>query len=101
MRLHGSVKLTHSLTHSLNRDVKVINECLDQLIQLAMNTREEGDAEAMQNRDYANVKDPSLLRFLVDMRGVDATSKQVWGGGVIWELCCADPLQAWGGSLES
>jgi hypothetical protein len=42
-----------------------------------MHTREEGDAEAMQNRDYANVKDPSLLRFLVDMRGVDATSKQV------------------------
>lgn len=28
-------------------------------------------------RDYANVRDPSLLRFLVDMRGQDADDKQL------------------------
>lgn len=31
----------------------------------------------MQNRDYDNVKDPSLLRFLVDMRGADTEDKQL------------------------
>jgi cytochrome P450 family 97 subfamily B polypeptide 3 len=31
----------------------------------------------MQARDYDNVKDPSLLRFLVDMRGADTEDKQL------------------------
>lgn len=30
-----------------------------------------------QARDYSSAKDPSLLRFLVDLRGEDATTKQL------------------------
>lgn len=37
----------------------------------------QAHAPPLQARDYANVKDPSLLRFLVDMRGEDTTGKQL------------------------
>lgn len=60
-----------------NEDMGVINKCLDELIRQARETRQEEDLEALQNRDYSKVKDPSLLRFLVDMRGEDATDKQL------------------------
>ena len=43
-----------------NADLAVINKCLDELIQTAKDTRQEEDYEALQNRDYANVR----LRFL-------------------------------------
>jgi len=33
--------------------------------------------EQLQNRDYSKVKDPSLLRFLVDIRGADVTDVQL------------------------
>lgn len=60
-----------------NRDIKVINKCLDELIELAKQTRAEDDLEALQARDYSKVKDPSLLRFLVDARGEDVSNKQL------------------------
>eukprot|EP00193_Tetraselmis_chui_P000943 CAMPEP_0177762288 /NCGR_PEP_ID=MMETSP0491_2-20121128/6265_1 /TAXON_ID=63592 /ORGANISM="Tetraselmis chuii, Strain PLY429" /LENGTH=615 /DNA_ID=CAMNT_0019278333 /DNA_START=263 /DNA_END=2111 /DNA_ORIENTATION=- len=60
-----------------NRDIKVINNCLDELIELAKQTRAEDDLEALQARDYSKVKDPSLLRFLVDARGEDVSNKQL------------------------
>lgn len=60
-----------------NADLVVINECLSQLICGARETRQEEDFEALQARDYSKVKDPSLLRFLVDMRGEDATNTQL------------------------
>ena len=62
---------------AFNRDLKVINECLDGLIQQAKNTRQEDDIEALQNRDYSRVKDASLLRFFVDMRDADLEAKQL------------------------
>ncbi|XP_041991077.1 cytochrome P450 97B2, chloroplastic [Salvia splendens] len=58
-------------------DLKVINDCLDGLIKNAKETREEADVEKLQQRDYSNIKDASLLRFLVDMRGVDADDQQL------------------------
>lgn len=57
--------------------MQVINDCLDELIRLATETRQEEDLEALQARDYSKVKDPSLLRFLVDARGEDVTTKQL------------------------
>jgi len=60
-----------------NADLAVINRCLDDLITNAQLTRQEEDLEALQARDYSKVKDPSLLRFLVDMRGEDTTNKQL------------------------
>ncbi|EPS66221.1 hypothetical protein M569_08554, partial [Genlisea aurea] len=58
-------------------DLRVINDCLDGLIKNAKETREEADVEKLQQRDYKNIKDASLLRFLVDMRGVDADDRQL------------------------
>ncbi|KAK9152192.1 hypothetical protein Syun_010501 [Stephania yunnanensis] len=59
------------------RDLKVINDCLDELIRNAKETRQETDVEKLQQRDYLNLKDASLLRFLVDMRGADVDDRQL------------------------
>nr|GME10549.1 cytochrome P450 97B2, chloroplastic isoform X1 [Ipomoea batatas] len=37
-------------------DLKVINDCLDGLIKLAKETRQEADVEKLQQRDYLNLK---------------------------------------------
>jgi len=58
-------------------DLAIINGCLDDLIDRARATRSEDDAEALAARDYANVADPSLLRFLVDARGADLGDTQL------------------------
>ncbi|XP_030456075.2 cytochrome P450 97B2, chloroplastic [Syzygium oleosum] len=59
------------------KDIKVINDCLDGLIKNAKETRQETDVEKLQQRDYLNLEDASLLRFLVDMRGVDVDDRQL------------------------
>ncbi|OMO60750.1 Cytochrome P450 [Corchorus olitorius] len=59
-------------------DLKIINDCLDGLIRNAKESREEADVEKLQQRDYLNLKDASLLRFLVDMRGADVDDRQVY-----------------------
>jgi hypothetical protein len=38
---------------------------------------QEEDLDALVARDYSKVKDPSLLRFLVDIRGESCDNKQV------------------------
>ncbi|XVF20953.1 hypothetical protein REPUB_Repub12eG0048300 [Reevesia pubescens] len=58
-------------------DLKIINDCLDGLIINAKESREEADVEKLQQRDYLNIKDASLLRFLVDMRGADVDDRQL------------------------
>ncbi|KAE9454830.1 hypothetical protein C3L33_13274, partial [Rhododendron williamsianum] len=59
------------------KDLKDINDCLDGLIRNAKETRQETDVEKLQQRDYSNLKDASLLRFLVDMRGADVDDCQL------------------------
>ncbi|CAM8890928.1 unnamed protein product [Rhodiola kirilowii] len=59
------------------KDILFINNCLDELIKNAKDTREETDVEKLQQRDYSNLKDPCLLRFLVDMRGADVDDRQL------------------------
>lgn len=58
-------------------DLKVINDCLDGLIRNAKETRQETDVEKLQQRDYSNLQDASLLRFFVDMRGADVDDRQL------------------------
>ncbi|KAK7307911.1 hypothetical protein VNO77_41385 [Canavalia gladiata] len=58
-------------------DLKVINTCLDGLIRNAKESRQETDVEKLQQRDYSNLKDASLLRFFVDMRGADVDDRQL------------------------
>lgn len=55
------------------RDIAAVNDELSALIRSAMETRDETDLKEMEARDYANVEDASLLRFLVDVRGEEAT----------------------------
>ncbi|KAI9094477.1 hypothetical protein K1719_026702 [Acacia pycnantha] len=58
-------------------DLKIINSCLDGLIKNAKDSRQEADVEKLQQRDYLNLKDASLLRFLVDVRGADVDDQQL------------------------
>jgi cytochrome P450 family 97 subfamily B polypeptide 3 len=58
-----------------NKDLRLLDGVLDELITNVLQTRNEEDVEALENRDYDNIEDPSLLRFLVDMRGEDVSSK--------------------------
>jgi len=60
-----------------NSDLRILDEVLTDLINRAKNSRQVEDIEELEKRDYANVKDPSLLRFLVDMRGADIDNKQL------------------------
>ena len=60
-----------------NADLKLLNTVLDELIDKAKNTRVVEDIEELEKRNYNEVQDPSLLRFLVDMRGADIDNKQL------------------------
>jgi len=60
-----------------NSDLKLLNDVLDDLIDRAKTTRQVEDLEELENRNYDQVDDPSLLRFLVDMRGADIDNKQL------------------------
>jgi len=60
-----------------NSDLQILDDVLTDLIDRAKNSRQVEDIEELEKRDYANVKDPSLLRFLVDMRGADIDNKQL------------------------
>jgi len=60
-----------------NGDLKLLNDVLDDLINRAKATRNVEDIEDLEQRNYADVKDPSMLRFLVDMRGADIDNKQL------------------------
>jgi len=56
-------------------NMKVLNDILDELILLAHKTAVKAEVEELELREPT--EDPSLLRFLVDMRGENATSKQL------------------------
>ena len=59
------------------QDMALLNSVLDKLILNVVQDKQETDLDALINKDYDNVNDPSLLRFLVDLRGADATQKQL------------------------
>jgi cytochrome P450 len=58
-----------------NSDLRLLNDVLDDLVNRAKSTRQVEDIEELEQRNYDEVKDPSLLRFLVDMRGADIDNK--------------------------
>ena len=55
------------------RDMTMLDDILADLINRAVVSRKEATVEELEERD--NDEDPSLLRFLVDMRGEDLTSR--------------------------
>jgi len=54
------------------RDMTMLDDILADLINDAVSTRREASIEELEERE--NSDDPSLLRFLVDMRGEDLSS---------------------------
>jgi len=54
------------------RDMTMLDDILADLINLAVTTRSEASIEELERRENEN--DPSLLRFLVDMRDEDVSS---------------------------
>jgi len=60
-----------------NADIGLLNRVLDELITKAKDTRIVEDIEELENRNYDEVQDPSLLRFLVDMKGADIDNTQL------------------------
>eukprot|EP00188_Purpureofilum_apyrenoidigerum_P004219 Plantae.Rhodophyta-Purpureofilum_apyrenoidigerum.ctg4655.p1 GENE.Plantae.Rhodophyta-Purpureofilum_apyrenoidigerum.ctg4655~~Plantae.Rhodophyta-Purpureofilum_apyrenoidigerum.ctg4655.p1 ORF type:complete len:367 (+),score=67.07 Plantae.Rhodophyta-Purpureofilum_apyrenoidigerum.ctg4655:456-1556(+) len=62
---------------SFRKDQKLLNDTLDRLISQAVSSKNEADIEQLQRRDYDNVRDPSFLRYLVDLRGEQTTCTQL------------------------
>ena len=52
-------------------DLAVINECLDELIARAKDTRQVNDIEALQSRDYSKVFLPRLRWTLLENISTD------------------------------
>eukprot|EP00584_Thalassiosira_punctigera_P003443 CAMPEP_0172527972 /NCGR_PEP_ID=MMETSP1067-20121228/2500_1 /TAXON_ID=265564 ORGANISM="Thalassiosira punctigera, Strain Tpunct2005C2" /NCGR_SAMPLE_ID=MMETSP1067 /ASSEMBLY_ACC=CAM_ASM_000444 /LENGTH=764 /DNA_ID=CAMNT_0013311809 /DNA_START=337 /DNA_END=2631 /DNA_ORIENTATION=+ len=55
------------------KDMGMLDSILAKLINQAVETRQEATVEELEEREVGD--DPSLLRFLADMRGEDLTSK--------------------------
>jgi hypothetical protein len=55
------------------KDMGMLDDILTKLINRAVETRSEASVEELEEREAGD--DPSLLRFLVDMRGEDLTNK--------------------------
>jgi len=55
------------------KDMGMLDDILSKLINQAVETRQEASVEELEEREVGD--DPSLLRFLADMRGEDLTSK--------------------------
>jgi cytochrome P450 len=59
------------------KNMELLNGVLDELIAKAVESSEKAEVEELEGRNYATMENPSLLRFLVDMRGEESTSKQL------------------------
>lgn len=59
------------------KNMDMINDELTKAISAALSDRSAEDIEALENRDYTTMENPSLLRFLVDMRGEDTSTTQL------------------------
>jgi len=60
-----------------NQNMTLLNDALNKCIEQALADRKEADLEELENRDYEKMDNPSLLRFLVDMRGEATSGKQL------------------------
>ena len=58
-------------------NMDLLNSELNKAIDAALGDRDEADTEELEQRDYATMENPSLLRFLVDQRGEEASSTQL------------------------
>ena len=59
------------------KDMDMLNSVLYKLIDECLDSRNPEELEALKNKDYSKVKDPSMLRFLVDLRGEEVDNTQM------------------------
>ena len=60
-----------------NKDMDLLNDVLYKLIDECLESRNPEELEALKSKDYSKVKDPSMLRFLVDLRGEEVDNTQM------------------------
>jgi cytochrome P450 len=60
-----------------NTDMDMLNSVLYKLIDQCLASRDPAELDALQAKDYDKVKDPSMLRFLIDLRGEEVDNKQM------------------------
>jgi len=60
-----------------NTDMELLNSVLYKLIDQCLESRNPEELEALKNKDYSKVEDPSMLRFLIDLRGEECDNKQM------------------------
>jgi cytochrome P450 len=60
-----------------NTDMDLLNSVLYKLVDQCLESRDPQELEALQAKDYDKVKDPSMLRFLIDLRGEEVDNKQM------------------------
>ena len=60
-----------------NEDMDLLNSVLYKLIDECLDSRNPEELDALKAKDYSKVKDPSMLRFLVDLRGEEVDNKQM------------------------
>jgi cytochrome P450 len=58
-------------------NMELLNGALNKCVEQALKDRSEADVEELELRDYSKMDNPSLLRFLVDMRGEATSGKQL------------------------
>jgi len=58
-------------------NMELLNGALNKCVEQALKERSEADLEELESRDYSKLENPSLLRFLVDMRGEATSGKQL------------------------
>merc|ERR1719379_2658812 len=57
--------------------MELLNGALNACVRKALEERTEADLEDLEARDYSKMDNPSLLRFLVDMKGEATSGKQL------------------------
>jgi len=62
---------------AFKQNMELVNSELNKAIAECLNDRTAMEVEELENRDYESMANPSLLRFLVDMRGEDTTTTQL------------------------
>jgi len=75
-KLPGANKLVPRLVE-FNTDMDLLNSVLYRLIDECLESRNPEELEALKKKDYSKVKDPSMLRFLIDLKGEQVDNKQM------------------------
>lgn len=60
-----------------NENMELLNKALNDCVRKALEDRSEADVEELEKRDFSQMENASLLRFLVDMKGEATTGKQL------------------------